>query len=329
MFGLKLLFWLAIILIAGSIIATQIIVRSVEAKYPPIGDFAVIDGVRMHYLDIPAGPDADLEPMVFIHGASGNARDLYGAFIDELEGRARLIFVDRPGAGYSETGSDESAPLGRQAELIAGLIDHLDIDKAVVVGHSLGGAIAAAIGVDHPEKVSGLVFLAPATHVWPGGGVTWYYDITNTPVVGRVFSETLAASGGRLVMRTGVKGVFKPNKVPSKFFERAATELVLRPQNFRYNAADVGNLYAFVEEISPRYDEISAPTLIIAGDRDDVVSTEIHSVALNNEIADSKLVILPNTGHTPAYTSTDRIVEEIELLNQKIGSDDQGMRVSG
>ncbi len=135
MFGLKIVFWLAIILVAGSIIATQIFVRRVEAKYPPIGDFAVIDGVQMHYLDIPAGPDADLEPMIFIHGASGNARDLYGAFIDELEGRARLIFIDRPGAGYSQTGFDGSAPLDRQVDLIAGLLDHLEIDRAVVAGH--------------------------------------------------------------------------------------------------------------------------------------------------------------------------------------------------
>ncbi|MGI9402688.1 MAG: alpha/beta fold hydrolase [Rhizobiaceae bacterium] len=329
MFGLKIIFWLAIILVAGSIIATQIFVRRLEAKYPPIGDFAVIDGVQMHYLDIPAGPDADLEPMIFIHGASGNVRDLYGAFIDELEGRARLIFIDRPGAGYSQTGFDGSAPLDRQVDLIAGLIDHLEIDRAVVAGHSLGGALTAAMAVKYPEKVSGLVFLAPATHVWPGGGVTWYYDITNTPVLGRVFSETLGAPGGRLVMRRGVKGVFKPNKVPSRFFERAAVELVLRPENFRNNASDVGNLYAYVEEMSPRYGEIGAPTVIISGDKDDVVSTQIHSEALNQDIAGSKLVILPDTGHAPAYTATDRIVEEIELLNRRIREMDQDVRNSG
>lgn len=323
MFSLKLMFWLVVIFFAGSVVATQIIVRKVEAKFPPIGDFAVVDGVQIHYLDIPAGPDADLEPMIFIHGASGNARDLFGAFVDKLRGQARMIFVDRPGAGYSETGSEESAPLERQAELIAGLMEHLRIDRAVIIGHSLGGAITAAFAVHHPEKVSGLVFLAPATHVWPGGDVTWYYNIANTPVLGHVFSETLAAPLGRLVMRTGVKGVFKPNKVPSIFHERAATELVLRPANFRYNAADVGSLYPLVENLAGRYSEISAPTVIVSGDRDDVVSTQIHSNALHEDISDSRLVILPNTGHAPAYTATDQIVEEIKLLNQKITAADR------
>lgn len=328
MLGLKLMFWLAVILVAGTVISTQLIVRKVEAKFPPIGDFAVVDGVQMHYLDIPAGPDAELEPMIFIHGASGNARDLFGALAEKLKGEARMIFVDRPGAGYSQRGSEESDTLELQVKLIAGLMDQLGIDRATIVGHSLGGAIAAAMAVLHPEKVSGLVFLAPATHTWPGGDVTWYYTIVNLPVLGRVFSETLAAPFGKILMRSAMKGVFKPNKIPSNFLDKAATELVLRPANFRNNAADVGSLYSFVEKLSPRYNEISAPTVIIAGDQDDVVSTQIHSMALNEDIADSRLVILPKTGHAPAYSATDQIVEEIKALNQRIIADDRAVNES-
>ena len=55
----------------------------------------------MHYIHEPAGPDPDLPPVVFLHGASGNLYDQMAAFRDRLAGRAELLFVDRPGHGWS------------------------------------------------------------------------------------------------------------------------------------------------------------------------------------------------------------------------------------
>ena len=55
------------------------------------------------------------------------------------------------------------------------------IKRAVIVGHSFGGAIAAAFGVRHPDKTEGLLFLAPATHPWPGG-IDWYYHLAAMPM---------------------------------------------------------------------------------------------------------------------------------------------------
>lgn len=320
MVTIKMLFWLIAAVGAGGVSMTRFMARRVEARFPPVGSFLPVDGINIHYIDIPANNDPELEPMVFIHGASGNARDLMGAFGEILRGRGRMIFVDRPGAGYSERGSNEYANPARQGELIAGLMTQLGIERAVIVGHSLGGAIAAAMAIEHPEKVAGLVFLAPATHVWPGGGVTWYYDITNLPLLGRLFSETLAVPFGQLLYRSAVKGVFRPNRVPPDYDERSATKLILRPANFRHNARDVGALFGAVEKMSRRYCEITTPAVIISGDSDDVVSTEIHSTSLNRDIAGSRLVVLAGMGHTPAYAATGRVIAEIEELNREISA---------
>ncbi|WP_263483914.1 alpha/beta fold hydrolase [Mesorhizobium sp. CA8] len=113
-----------------------------------------------------------------------------------LEGRAEMLFFDRPGLGSSERGDNET--LAAQADTIAALMDRIGIEKAVVVAHSFGGAITTAFARQHPEKTRGLVFLAPATHPWPGGATAWYYKLTATPVIGWLFSETLAYPAGML-----------------------------------------------------------------------------------------------------------------------------------
>ena len=68
-----------------------------------------VGGLRMNSVFVPSGANADLPPIVFIHGASGNLRDQMHAFRPKLEGRADLLFLDRPGHGYSERGGLQKA----------------------------------------------------------------------------------------------------------------------------------------------------------------------------------------------------------------------------
>lgn len=310
-----------IALVAGLYAISQFMSWRVERQFPPSGQFAQVDGVRLHYFDLPPGDDADLPPMVFIHGASGNARDLMGAFVPALEGRARLLFVDRPGAGYSQRGPGDGASPEAQAKLIAGLMDEIGIGKAIIVGHSLGGAITAAFALNHADKAHGLAFIAPATHPWPGGEITWYYDIAGLPLAGRVFSELLAVPLGNLVYRRAAKAVFKPEKMPPDYPRLSATRLVLRPDNFRHNAADVGRLFANVSRMAERYSEIDLPTVIITGDSDDVVLADIHSTGLERDIAGARLVWLDKGGHMPSYTRTNEIIVELERLASVMTAD--------
>jgi len=257
--------------------------------------------------------------MVFIHGASGNLQDLEAPLLNQLKGRGRLVFLDRPGHGYSQRGKrhDIHLPTG-QAALISGLLRELDIKRAIIIGHSLGGAVAAAFAVNHSDQTAGLVFLAPATHPWPGGRVTWYYNLAVTPVVGRLFTELLAIPGGQLRYGDGVKGVFKPEKLPAKYEMRSATKLVLRPDVFRHNAQDVSSLFDFVVGFAPRYTQIVVPTSILTGDADDVVLANVHSTGLEADIEGSKLVWLEGVGHAPAWTATDAVIAEIERVNRAV-----------
>lgn len=322
---------LAALLIPAAIlfVITRILAARVVRAYPAKGQFADVEGVRIHYTDYPAQGDGSLLPLVFIHGASGNLREQEGALLEPLKGKARLVFPDRPGHGHSgrsrkaepagraegEVGCDIHEPAG-QARVIAGLLDHLAIDKAIIVGHSYGSSVTAALAVNHPEKVAGLVFLAPATHPWPGGKVTWYYHLTMMPVIGWIFSEFLAIPGGHLRYKAGVAEVFHPEGTPRGYRERSGTMLLMRPDVFRFNARDVISLHKAVTRFWPRYREITVPTSIISGDSDDVVLAEIHSKGLARDIAGSKLVWLPGVGHSPHWTRLEAVLAEMERVNE-------------
>jgi pimeloyl-ACP methyl ester carboxylesterase len=231
-----------------------------------------------------------------------------------LEGRAELLFVDRPGHGWSERGPANETPR-EQADTIAALMDRLGMKKAVIVGHSFGGAATATFGTDKPERVIGLVFLAAATHPWPGGETSWYYSVTSLPLIGWLFTETVTLPAGAARMRGAAECVFAPNRAPTHaYLDEAQIPLVLRPGAFRANARDVEGLFSFVSEAQKRYRSIAAPTVVISGDSDTVVYEEIHSLGLARDIPGAELVWVKNLGHKPDWIAPDLVVAAIEKV---------------
>jgi pimeloyl-ACP methyl ester carboxylesterase len=315
-FAIKLFLILLVILLviaACGYAFTRWQVRRIAERFPNIGELTEIDGIKVNSVHWPRPADADLPPLVFIHGASGNLRDPMGAFFEPLKGRAEMLFVDRPGHGYSERGDEKNQTPDGQADVIAALMKAKGIDKAIIVGHSFGGATTATLALRHKDMVAGLLFLSPATHPWPGG-VDWYYDLANIPVLGTLFCNTLALPAGLLMIDAGITHVFSPNPVPEDYSEKATIPLVLRPDNFCNNGSDVTNLSDYVTKTQPLYTEITAPTIIITGDSDDIVYEELHSRGLKRDIKASELYWIRNLGHKPDYVATDLAIAAIEKL---------------
>ena len=190
----------------------------IERRNPPVGSFIDIDGTRLHYVHVPGPPNPDLPPVVFLHGASANLMDQMAPLRPLLEGRAELLFLDRPGHGWSSRGPGTNETQAGQASTVAGLMDRLGIDRAIIVAHSFGGSIATAFALDHPGKTQGLLFLSAATHPWPGGATSWYYKLTTVPVLGWLFSETITEPAGSMRMAAATDCVFAPNEVPGRLF---------------------------------------------------------------------------------------------------------------
>jgi pimeloyl-ACP methyl ester carboxylesterase len=315
--GFGLLLVLMAVLAAGSIVGA----RRIAQAYPPAGRFVEVGGARLHVVDIDerTQPSDDDPPVVLLHGASGNLEDMRLALADRLKQRHRIILLDRPGHGWSEREADDASP-ARQAAMIAEALERLDVGRAVVVAHSFAGSVATALALEDPGRVAGLVLVAPVLYPW-STGIAWYYSLASTPIVGPLFAHTFAVPVGSLLMRPVAAAVFAPQEAPADYVERTGIALVLRPENFLANARDVAGLHAFVTRQAPRYATIKAPTVIITGDRDTVVSPDIHARALAAKLPRSKLIVLEGVGHMPHHVAPDQIVSAIdEIASDRVSS---------
>ena len=135
-----------------------------EKAFPPNGEVVQIDGVQLHYKDAGSGP-----AIVLIHGASTSLRDFDASLFGPLSRNHRVIAVDRPGHGYSDRPPGDWPDPARQARLIRGLLDHLRVEKPLLVGHSWSGSVVLAYLLDYPDAALGGVLLAGGSHPWKGG----------------------------------------------------------------------------------------------------------------------------------------------------------------
>jgi pimeloyl-ACP methyl ester carboxylesterase len=287
---------------------------AIERSYPPAGRFVDVDGGRLHVLEL--GP-ADATPVVLLHGASGNLGDMRLALGERLAARYRVILIDRPGHGWSDRpdGRADAAPM-RQAALIHQALEKIGAGRAIVVGHSWSGALATAYALSYPNAVSGLVLLAGVTHPWPGG-VAWLNHVVAAPVIGPLVAYTIILPLGYFMIDTGVAAVFTPETPPQEYDARTGVRMILRPKEFIANAQDIADLKAAVTAQAPRYNEIKAPTAIIAGDADRIVYTDIHSRGIAKMLPDATLTVLPGVGHMVQFAATDLILKAIDEVAAK------------
>lgn len=303
---------LGLLLVAAVIFATSCATTaSIERSAPPVGAFVEVGGERLHVMDL-GEAGAGSAPVVLIHGASVNLLDMKLALGDTLSKSHRVVLLDRPGRGYSSRPKD-GWKIDRQAELIHAALENLGVERPVIVGQSLGGAVALAYALRYDEEITGLVLLAPVSHGWPGG-VAWHNDVSGWPVLGFLFRRIVLPVYAPLAARESVERSFAPDIAPENYFDRAGVSLLFRPHDFAANADDIRRLKPQVAKQSERYGEIDAPTTIFTGLDDTTVSPQIHSMALVKAIPGASLILLPETGHALHHAESARIGAEITRL---------------
>jgi pimeloyl-ACP methyl ester carboxylesterase len=181
------------------------------------------------------------------------------------------------------------------------------------VVHSWAGALGTRHALVYPDRVAGLVMLAPVAYPWRGG-VGWYNKLVATPVIGPLLAYTITLPLGFFLTVPGARGVFLPQVMPDGFVGDTATPLLLRPREFLANARDLVTLKAAVIEQAPRYGEIKTPVVLISGGVDKTVSTDIHSRPFAKAVPHAKLIVLPNVGHMVQNAAPELVVAEIEAM---------------
>lgn len=278
-----------------------------EGDPMPEGQFLTIDGRKLHYVARGKGP-----ALILIHGASGNLGDWTFQHVDDFAKSYRVFAMDRPGLGLSDP-APQPDDVFSQARVIRAAAQQLGIGRATVVGHSYGGSVALAYALDNIDDVSGMVLLSSPTHVWPGsaGG---FYTITNTPVVGTIFSNLVPALASDRRIKSAVSSIFSPQAVPDGYVEHIRPELALRPAAFRRNAAQVGALKEQLRQMTPRYPTLTMPIELLHGDRDETVSFAIHAQRFVRDAPNARLSILEGVGHMPHHAAPDALKAALARL---------------
>ena len=304
------------ILVIGAVITcigTVLIARA----HPPRGRFVDVGGLRQHLAEDGTGgstPDTPKEiPIVLIHGAGCNLEDMRLALGERLRGR-RLIFIDRPGHGWSERRSVDGSSPAYQAAMIRDVLDRLGVPRVILVGHSWGGALALRFALDYPQRVSGLVILAPPLYPFPRR-LTWFYDVMATPFIGPLIAHTTLLPVGALFIGFGFCGAFFPQRPPRHYLKRAGTLLSLRPKTFLANSRDIAHLQKNLPSQVPRYTTLATPAVVITGDRDLIVAPDRHAFAFARAVPAAKLIVLPGIGHMLHHAAAEQVAAEIEKLD--------------
>jgi len=293
-------------------LVTQAGVVVFQHRYPARGKAIEVAGGTLNVLDIgpkgAAGP-----PIVLIHGASSNLEAMRRPLGDRLSANHRVILIDRPGHGWSSGSGDEISTPAAQGRMIEEALNKLNAGPVILVVHSWAGALGARMAIDYPARIAGLVMLAPVAYTWPGG-VGWYNELATKPVIGPLLAYTITLPLGYFLAERGARDVFLPQVMPDDFLVDTATPLLLRPHEFLANARDLVRLKQAVTEQAPRYPKISSPTVVISGDVDKTVSTDIHSRPFAAVVPNAKLIVLPGVGHMVQDAAPDLVIREIEAI---------------
>lgn len=226
--------------------------------------------------------------VLLLHGQPGGAAD-WDRVVDHLRGRAVTVAIDRPGWD----GATAARDLEGNARAALAALDARGLAQAVVVGHSLGGAIAAWLAAAAPDRVAALVLAAPAANQ------AALYPVDRwlaAPVAGEVAGSLTMAGVGLALTVPGVRrriaAMTGIDESYLAFLRRAA----LRPGAWRAYATEQRALVRDLPRLEAQLGSISAPTTIVAGAGDRIVPTQAAR-ELAEQIPGAQLLVSEHAGH--------------------------------
>lgn len=254
---------------------------------PPPSQFAVIDGMKVHFRD--EGPRDDPQPIVLLHGTSASLHTWDG-WSAALQEKHRVIRVDLPGFGLTGPTADGNYQMPVYSRFVIALMDHLQVKQAVLAGNSLGGYVAWKTAVDYPERVSKLILVDAAGYATTAASVPIGFKLAQIPMLSALMSNILP----RRVVESSLRNVYgDPSKISADLVDRYY-ELALRAGNRKSLAA------RFTQnkpgEFESQIPQIKQPTLILWGGLDRLIPPE-NAQKFHHDIAGSSLVVFDTLGH--------------------------------
>jgi pimeloyl-ACP methyl ester carboxylesterase len=249
--------------------------------------FIDVGGVRAHVRD---QGDPDGIPVVLIHGSMGSLH-MWEGWARELGSKTRLISVDLPGHGLTGTWPRDEYTIEAYADFIEVLVDTLNLDRFVLVGHSMGGAVAWTFAATRPDRVSQLILVDAAGYPRLTGEAPLAIRLARMPVIGDI---GIYFKPERLVRRSLSEVYADPAMVTPERIRRYA-EL----QRFPGNREATLQRARTQEPLDPTpLKRLNVPTLILWGAQDRWVPIA-DAFRFQNDIKRAKLEVFEALGHNP------------------------------
>lgn len=257
-----------------------------EARYARgPGDFIEIAGLRLHMRD--KGP-RDAPVVILLHGFGGSLQT-WDDWTRLFEPSLRVISLDLPGAGL--TGADPSGDYtdARGMVVLLALMDKLGIDRASLVGHSMGGRLAWQFAAAHPDRVDKLVLVSPDGFASPG------FNYGKAPEVG-VSLKAMKYMLPKALLKMSLAPAYANPAVITPELVTRYYEMMLAPE---VRSAMIARLeQSVMQDPVPILARITAPTLLMWGDRDAMIPIANADDYLK-AIPGARLAKFAGVGHLP------------------------------
>ena len=284
-------------LIGGLALWSAAAARRAEAMVPRDGGLIEVNGDTLHYVEQGSGP-----PILMIHGLAAQLRSFARELVDELAADHRVILIDRPGSGYSVRGGGKSASLSAQAETIAAFIGALGLEKPLLVGHSLGGALALTVALNHSDLVGGLALIAPLTQMVEEPPPVFKGLAIESSTIRRAVAWTIATPLGAINATKVLHEVFAPDPVPIGYLTAGGGALAMRPGNFYASSSDMVAVNDDLPGVVARYGDLSVPVSILYGRADNLLDCTLHGETTAGQIASCEIELVDG-GHMLPFTA--------------------------
>jgi pimeloyl-ACP methyl ester carboxylesterase len=252
--------------------------------------FMPVLGMQAHYRD--EGVLSDSVPLILLHGMSSSL-NTWDSVVIAMSAERRVISLDLPGFGLTGPSPENTYNFDYYSKFIDSFTSRLALKKYILVGNSMGGAIAWNYALHNPAQVSKLILIDASGYPKKNERGSLGFTIASTPVI----NNLLLFITPKMLVRKSLETIYYDQT-------RVTDAQVIR---FHDVAIREGNRAAALQIFKGSFGttknkgdirQIQTPTLILWGDKDNLISVE-NANRFKEDIRNSKVEIYPNVGHVP------------------------------
>ena len=248
-------------------------------------------------------------PVLLLHGIPTNG-ELWRDVIPRLAAQAQVIAPDMLGYGRSDAPGDKPVDIASQANYMLALLDALEVERATVVGHDIGGGVAQILAVRHPGRVERLGLVnAVCYDSWP---IPEMKAIQATAPVMGYLPAGLTTEGLELGLRRGFVHKERAEPFLETFLKPFSTHEGM--QVFLEHARSLDSRHT--EEIAPELPKLRIPVAVVWGKQDPFQKPK-WAERLATDIPTAELTWIEDSSHFAPADAPDEVAEALERLLQR------------